>query len=61
MTRAATFKKADVERAIDAVKAAGLDVVAVEVRRDGAIRVITSLTKGESAALNPWDRTCAAE
>ena len=61
MSRAATFKKADVERAIDAVRSAGLDVVSVEVRRDGTIRVVTALTKGESADVNPWDRTCAAE
>ena len=60
MTRAAV-RKADIERAVAAVKAAGCEVLFVEVRRDGTIRVVTGLTKGESAALNPWDKTCAVE
>lgn len=60
MTRA-TFRKIDVTRALEAVKAAGVDVVSVELRRDGTIRVVTALTKGESADGNSWDRTCAVE
>lgn len=61
MTRAALFRKADLERAVEAVRAAGLDVVSVEVRRDGTIRVVTSdprgLTTGGGTELNPWDRS----
>lgn len=60
MTRA-TFRKADVTRAIEATKAAGLKVVSVEVRRDGSIRVITDLTAVKGSGLTSWDRTCAAE
>lgn len=59
MTRAATFKKADVDRAIAVVKAAGLRVAAVEIQRDGTIRVVTDdgrdLTKRMGASLNEWD------
>ena len=35
------FRKSDVERAIRAVLAGGLEVQAVEIGRDGALRVLT--------------------
>lgn len=61
MTAKAPFRKVDVERAISAVKAAGLDVVSVDVLRDGTIRVRTAdgrgLTKAGATELNPWDHS----
>ena len=60
MSRAA-FRKADLERAVQAALKAGLAVAAVEIRPDGTIRVITDLTAVKGADLNPWDRTCATE
>lgn len=51
MTRAATFRQSDVERAIRAVQAAGLPVEAVEIV-DGRIRVLTT---PPSAPLTPAD------
>lgn len=60
MSRAA-FRKADIERAVQAVKACGLSVVSVEVSREGAIRVRTSdekdLTNGRNRNLNEWDHS----
>ncbi|MFZ2252641.1 MAG: hypothetical protein WAW13_00535 [Minisyncoccia bacterium] len=40
MTRAATFKQADLSRAIKAVEDGGKSVAAVDIRRDGTIRVL---------------------
>ncbi len=61
MTAKATFKKADLTRAAEAVKAAGLDVVSVEIGRDGTIRVLTGqgrgLTKRPGGELNEWDHS----
>lgn len=41
MRRAAKFKQADVERAIRASVAAGLEIKAVEIAVDGSVRVLT--------------------
>lgn len=41
MTKPATFREADVRRAIKATEGAGLSVAGVEVSRDGTIRVLT--------------------
>lgn len=41
MTRAVTFTKAQVRRAVEAARDAGLRVVGVTVRPDGSIRVET--------------------
>ena len=49
--RPCTFRKADVTRAAKAVQAAGLEVVLVEVRRDGLIRVVPR----NPVQLNPRD------
>ena len=40
--RASTFRQSDVERAVKAARAAGLDVGSVEVAPDGTIRVVTA-------------------
>jgi len=60
MSRAA-FRKADLERAVQAALKAGLAVAAVEIRPDGTIRIVTALTDGSGREPNEWDRTCAAE
>ena len=41
MTRAVGFRQGDVERLVRAAVAGGLDVQAVEIGTDGAIRVLT--------------------
>ena len=41
MNTHATFKQKDVERAIKAVRDAGLPVGSVEITKDGTIRVLT--------------------
>lgn len=63
MTRAATFRKADIARAVEAVKAAGCPVEYVEILRDGTIRIITNkrtdltYTNQGPFTQNPWDRS----
>lgn len=52
--RAATFKQCDVERAIRSVKAVGLPVSAVEITRDGSIRVLTSAPPDPSNDTEDW-------
>lgn len=64
MTLAATFRQADVSRAIKAVEDGGKSVVAVDIRRDGTIRVFI----GEPAHApdlagegpDEWDRLIAS-
>lgn len=64
MTRAVTFRQADVSRAIKAVENEGKTVAAVDVRRDGTIRVFI----GEPARApdlagegpDEWDRLIAS-
>jgi len=43
------FRQADLERAIRGAQAVGLDVRAVEIGRDGAIRVLTRRPAGDVA------------
>jgi hypothetical protein len=43
------FRQADLERAIRGAQAVGLDVRAVEIGRDGAIRVLTRRPMGDVA------------
>lgn len=50
----ATFRERDVKAAIRAVKAAGEDVVGVEIDADGKIRVIVG-REPIGLARNPWD------
>ena len=42
MGSALTFKRCDLERAIESVQAKGLPVGAVEIDRNGTIRVLTA-------------------
>lgn len=49
----ATFKQADVLRAVKAVQAAGLEVSGVEAAPDGTIRVITA--KCSPVPASPYD------
>lgn len=51
-----TFKKRDLTRALEAVKAAGVPVARVEVNRDGRIVIVA----GEQAsASGAWDKAIA--
>ena len=59
MTRApATFRKADLRRAVEAVAAAGVHIARVEIDRDGRIVIITSNRELEPdrREANEWDR-----
>jgi hypothetical protein len=54
-----TFKQADVTRAVRAVKAAGVDVLRVEVDRNGKIIVVAgeaSENPAPTGEANSWDR-----
>ena len=53
MTQAATFREADVRRAIKAAEGAGLSVSSVEVTRDGTIRVLTG--SAQSAPVDEYE------
>jgi hypothetical protein len=56
MARApSTFRPAAVTKAVKAVRAAGVDIVRVEVARDGRI-VIVSVDHEPKAEVNEWDR-----
>jgi len=56
MTRApATFRKADLRRAVEAVTAAGQIVARVEVDPNGKIVIVTA-GELERREENPWDR-----
>lgn len=50
----ATFRQADVARAVRAVKAAGLDVVRTEIGPDGKI-VLVHASEVTSEPANPFD------
>lgn len=56
---AATFTQAQIARAVQGAKKAGLDVAAVELRPDGAIRVLTKVDTPapprDGEAPEPWD------
>jgi hypothetical protein len=59
MTRApATFRKADLRRAVEAVAAAGVHIARVEIDRDGRIVIIASNGELEPDRReeNEWDR-----
>ena len=49
------FRQSDVARAIRAVLAGGLEVQAVEIGRDGAIRVLTRRPAGDVAVNDDED------
>lgn len=46
--RASLFTQADVERAVKAARNAGMDVGALEITKDGTIRVIVGALMAES-------------
>jgi len=64
MTRAATFRQADVSRAIRAVEDGGKSVAAVDIRRDGTIRVFIGQPAHApdltSEGPDEWDRLIAS-
>lgn len=58
MTRPATFRQADLERVIRALKAVGETVGSVEIHPDGSFTVLTG-AQVEQKALSPleaWER-----
>jgi len=55
----ATFKQADVERAIKAVRAAGLEVVRTEIGHDGRI-VLVHRADVSATVQTPYDEWKAA-
>jgi hypothetical protein len=56
-----TFTQGEIARAIRGVRAAGLEVAHVEVKRDGSFAVIPGEpTINETIDDNPWDVTHAA-
>ena len=50
----ATFRQSDLTRAIKAAKAAGIEVVRIEVDKDGKIAIITG-RGGDTAQANDLD------
>jgi hypothetical protein len=57
MARPATFRKADVERAVAGVQARGLHIAEVVVNREGVIRVLTGPQEKEALSpLEQWER-----
>lgn len=58
MTARATFRQADVERALKAAKAVGFTHPAVDILPDGRLRLLTA-PQSEEKALSPleaWER-----
>lgn len=54
---AASFKKADVMRLIEAARAAGLKVTGVEVTSDGTLRAVeTVAVRGQSNDFDRWEK-----
>jgi hypothetical protein len=57
MSRApSTFRKQDVTRAVKAVRCAGVDIVRVEIAKDGRIIIVTAADTEPKAEANEWDR-----
>ena len=58
MARApSTFRQVDVTKAVKAVRSAGVDIVRVELTKDGKIVIITApATEPSQAEANEWDR-----
>jgi len=57
----ATFKQADVVRAVKAGRNAGLDVGAFEVTTDGTIRVLATSMAGTSPISSEFDKWKASK
>jgi hypothetical protein len=57
MARApSTFRQADVTKAVKAVRAAGVDIVRVEVARDGRIVIVIVTGEAQPAVQDDLDR-----
>lgn len=59
MTKAITFRQADIERAARALKAVGESIGGVHVRADGSFSVLTKDEASNEDALSPleaWER-----
>jgi hypothetical protein len=57
MSRApSTFRQQDVTRAVKAVRCAGVDIVRVEIAKDGRIIIVTAADTEPNAEANEWDR-----
>jgi hypothetical protein len=57
MSRApSTFRQQDVTRAVKAVRCAGVDIVRVEIAKDGRIIIVTAADTEPKAEANEWDR-----
>ena len=56
MTRApSTFRKRDVKAAVEATKAAGVNVRRVEIDRNGKITIVAGKPDADTTDENPWD------
>jgi hypothetical protein len=56
MSRApSTFRQQDVTRAVKAVRCAGVDIVRVEIAKDGRIIIVTAEAELQKSE-NEWDR-----
>lgn len=51
----AAFRQADMTRAIKGARAAGEQVFAAEVAKDGTIRIIVAAEAAAAPETNPWD------
>ena len=51
----ATFRQRDLATAIRAARAAGEQVFAAEVAKDGTIRIIVAAEAAAKPEANPWD------
>ena len=50
-----TFRERDVWAAIKAAVAAGIEVVSVEIGKNGKIRIVVGRPSEQESARNPWD------
>jgi len=50
------FRQATMVKAVRSAEAAGLEVGAVEITKDGTIRVVTRSATDQNTAPNPWDQ-----
>lgn len=64
MNRRATFREADVSRALKGARKAGLNVARIEIHCDGKIAVIAGApapSMGHGESQNEWDEVLANE
>jgi hypothetical protein len=58
--RPGRFKQADLRRALNAVRAAGLDVARTEIASDGHIVLVHATSAGAPATITPYEAWRAA-